>query len=78
MDKNKLPTDKQIKQWRERWTKYPGLADEIADVLKGEKPAEIDGEAAKRGEKTLTYMMVRVFKLLWILAHRKFLCLNWI
>ncbi len=35
-----IPTDEQIAQWRERWSRHPGLADRIAEVLKGDKPAE--------------------------------------
>ncbi|MBC8204386.1 MAG: pentapeptide repeat-containing protein [FCB group bacterium] len=42
-----IPSDEQIAQWRARWDKHPGLSDKIADILKGDKPAETDDEEAE-------------------------------
>ena len=41
-------TDEQIQKWRERWDRHPGLNTRIADVLRGDKPAETGEEAARR------------------------------
>ncbi len=43
-----IPTDEEIKKWRERWEKYPGLGDEIASILRGEEPGDTSEEAAQR------------------------------
>jgi len=42
-----IPTDEQIRQWRERWEKYPDLPDQIAVILRGDGPVPVQDLRAR-------------------------------
>lgn len=43
-----IPTDEQIYSWCERWERHPGLPKKIAQILRGNAPAQNADEAARR------------------------------